>query len=562
MQHNTVDTAPSGPMTSPLAKSDYDNVATQALAHGQNLPAMLLAACARWRDKPAFTNLGRNLSYRELAEDSGKFGAYLRTGLALESGARVAIMLPNLLQFPIALLGVLRADLIAVLVNPLYTARELRHQLLDSGAEVLIVLDNFGAVASDAISGTAVKHVITTRLGDVLPWPKSLLIDLTVKYVKKLIPAFAINGAMRWPQALRLGANLTCPDSRATPNTTAQLQYTGGTTGLSKGAALAHQALMANVSASEQWLGRAFDPTRELNLICLPLYHIAAYTNMLYSWAHGMHCALVTNPRDIPALVKTFDLHRPSLFSGVNTLYDALLNNPDFARRDFAHLKLCIQGGTALRRGTAERWKALTGCDVIEMYGLSETSAGITVNYWDAPNPVGSIGIAMPGVEVTLRDELGNLVPLGEAGELCVRGLQVTSGYWQRDDETEQAFFEGHWFRTGDIAKADAAGYLYLLDRRKDMILVSGFNVYPNEIEDVVALHPGVLEAAAVGIADEKTGEAVRLVVVRKDPNLDVETLRAHCRKLLTAYKQPKVIEFRDSLPKSAVGKILRRELR
>ena len=552
---------------SPLAKLDFENVATNALAAGQNLPEMLLAACARWPDKAAFTNLGRCLSYRELADTSAHLASYLRHGLGLEPGARVAIMMPNLLQFPIALLGVLRADLIAVLVNPLYTARELRHQLIDSGASVLVVLDNFGSVASDAITGTGVKQVITTRIGDALPWPKSLLIDLTLKYVKKLIPDFAIDGAVRWPQALKLGAGLARVQSHAKADAVAQLQYTGGTTGLSKGAALAHQALIANVSACEQWLGRAIEPTQELNLICLPLYHIAAYTNMLYSWAHGMHCVLVTNPRDIPALVKTFDLYKPSLFSGVNTLYDALLNNADFAKRDFAHLKLCIQGGTALRRGTAERWKALTGCEVIEMYGLSETSAGITTNYWDAPNPVGSIGLALPGVEITLRDEQGNVVALGEAGELCARGLQITTGYWQRIEENEQAFFahfEGGqaWFRTGDIAKADAAGYLYLLDRRKDMILVSGFNVYPNEIEDVVALHPGVLEAAAVGVTDEKTGEAVRLVVVRKDPALDVETLRAHCRKLLTGYKQPKVIEFRDSLPKSAVGKILRRELR
>ena len=562
MSISSADTAISGNTTSPLAKADFDNVATSALAAGQNLPQMLLAACVRWADKPAFTNLGCSMTYRELAHDSANFAAYLRTSLGLESGARVAIMLPNLLQFPVALLGVLRADLIAVLVNPLYTERELRHQLVDSGACVLIVLDNFGAVASAAITGTAVKHVITTRIGDVLAWPKSLLIDLTLKYVKKLIPAFAIDGAVRWPDALKIGAKQARVNTTAQPNEVAQLQYTGGTTGLSKGAALAHQALMANVSACEQWLGRAFDPTRELNLICLPLYHIAAYTNMLYSWVHGMHCVLVTNPRDIPALVKTFDRYQPSLFSGVNTLYDALLNCPGFATRDFAHLKLCIQGGTALRRGTAERWKALTGCDVIEMYGLSETSAGITVNHWDAPNPVGSIGLPMPGVEITVRDEQGVRVPLGEPGELCVRGLQVTTGYWQRDNVTEQAFFEGDWFRTGDIAKADAEGYLYLLDRRKDMILVSGFNVYPNEIEDVVALHPGVLEAAAVGICDEKTGEAVRLVVVRKDSSLDAESLRVHCRKFLTAYKQPKVIEFRDSLPKSAVGKILRRELR
>jgi len=340
------------------------------------------------------------------------------------------------------------------------------------------------------------------------------------------------------------------------------LQYTGGTTGVSKGAALSHTALMANVGACEQWLGRALDPSREVGLICLPLYHIAAYTNMMYAWAHGLHGVLISNPRDIPGLVAAFVQYKPSIFSGVNTLYDALLNSADFVKLDFSGLKLSIQGGTALRRATAERWKQVTGRDVIEMYGLSETCAGITVNRWDAPNPVGSIGLPLPGVEICLRDESGELVPIGEPGELCVRGVQVTSGYWQRPEETTQAFFADGWFRTGDIAKRGEGGYLFLLDRRKDMILVSGFNVFPNEIEDVVAMHPGVLEAAAVGMPDDKTGEAVKLVVVRKDPALTVDDLRAHCRQLLTGYKQPKVIEFRDSLPKTPVGKILRRELR
>ena len=297
-------------------------------------------------------------------------------------------------------------------------------------------------------------------------------------------------------------------------------------------------------------------------MICLPIYHVAAYSNLIFNMAHGFHSVLVTNPRDIPALVAAFDKVKPAFFSGVNTLYDALLNSPEFAKLDFSGLKLCLQGGTALRRATAERWKAVTGKDVIEGYGLSETSAAITYNRWDAPNPVGSIGMALGEVEITLRDEQGALVPLGEPGELCARGPQITTGYWQQPEETREAFFDGGWFRTGDIAKADEQGYYYLLDRRKDMILVSGFNVFPNEIEDVVALHPGVLEAAVVGMPDEKCGEAVRLVVVRKDPALSEDDLRAHCRANLTGYKQPKVIEFRDVLPKSAVGKILRRELR
>jgi long-chain acyl-CoA synthetase len=480
----------------------------------------------------------------------------------LDAGDRVAIMLPNLLQFPVALLGVLRADLVAVLVNPMYTARELRHQLKDSGTTVLVVLDNFGAVAAEALADTAVKHVLTTRVGDLLPWPKSLLVDFMLKRVKKAIPPFHIAGAIRWPAAMTQGARLPRVESRAKASDIAQLQYTGGTTGLSKGAVLAHSALVANVAAGEQVFGRALDPNTDVALICLPLYHIAAYTNLLFTMVHGYHAVLVTNPRDIPSLVAAIRESRPALFSAVNTLYDALLNSKEFTALDLSHLKLCLQGGTALRRATAERWKALTGLDVVEGYGLSETSAAVTYNRWDGPNPVGSIGMALPEVEISLRDENGFEVPLGEPGELCVRGPQVTTGYWQQPGETRQAFFEGGWFRTGDIARADAQGYLFLLDRRKDMILVSGFNVFPNEIEDVVALHPGVLESAVVGVPDEKCGEAVRLVVVRRDPALTEDDLRAHCRKNLTGYKQPKLIEFRDSLPKSAVGKILRRELR
>jgi long-chain acyl-CoA synthetase len=547
---------------SPLAKTDFANVASAAIDAGQTLPQMLIDVCHQHGRRAAFTNLGRTLNYTEIDRLSADLAAYLRGGLGLDAGDRVAIMLPNLLQYPIAVLGVLRADLITVLVNPLYTPRELRHQLADSGAVALIVLDNFGAVAAEALEGTAVKHVLTTRVGDLLPWPKSLLTDFTLKYVKKVVPAFAIAGAVRWPTAIVRGARMPRVEANANASDVAQLQYTGGTTGVSKGAALSHTALMANVAACEQWMGRALNPEKEIGLVCLPLYHIAAYTNMLYAWTHGLHAVLITNPRDIPGLVAAFVQYRPSIFAGVNTLYDALLNSPDFVKLDFSGLKLSIQGGTALRRATAERWKQVTGRDVVEMYGLSETCAGITVNRWDAPNPVGSIGLPLPDVEISLRDEEGQPVPIGEPGELCVRGPQVTSGYWQRPEDTTQAFFAGGWFRTGDIAKRGEGGYLVLLDRRKDMILVSGFNVFPNEIEDVVAMHPGVLESAAVGMPDDKTGEAIKLVVVRKDPALTEEDLRAHCRQLLTGYKQPRRIEFRDSLPKTNVGKILRRELR
>ncbi len=549
-------------VVSKVAAPDYDRVASAAFDADQSLAEMLIAACARHGDRPAFTNLGRTLSFREIDRQSADFAAWLRHGLKLAPGERVAIMLPNVLQYPVALLGLLRADLIAVLVNPLYTARELRHQLNDSGAKALIVLENFGAVAADAIGGTAVERVVTTRVGDMLAWPKSWVVDVMLRHVKKLVPAFRIDGAVTWRQTMKSGATLPRVQPQAKADDTVQLQYTGGTTGVSKGAVLSHRALIANGAACEQWIGRLIDPDHDLGLVCLPIYHIAAYTYMLYAWAHGVHGVLITNPRDIPGLVGAFRQYRPSLFSGVNTLYDALLNSAEFATLDFSNLKLCLQGGTALRRATAERWKQVTGREVIEMYGLSETSAGITVNRIDGRNPVGSIGLPMSEVEISLRDEQGREVAADEPGEICVRSPQVTQGYWQRPDETAQAFFDGGWFRTGDIARRDDAGYLFLLDRRKDMILVSGFNVFPNEIEDVAAMHPGVLEAAAVGVPDDKTGEAVKLVIVRKDPGLTEEMLRAHCREQLTGYKQPKRIEFREQLPKSPVGKILRRELR
>jgi len=546
----------------PNARADFPNVATRAMEERQTLPGMLVAACERHAARPAFTNMESTLTYGDVDRLSADLAAFLRHGLKLAAGDRVAIMLPNLLQYPVALLAVQRADLVLVPVNPMYTVRELRHQLKDSGASVLIVLDNFGAVAAESLPGTAVKHVITTRVGDMLRFPKSLVVDFTLKYVKKLIPAFDIPGAVRWPTALSRGRALPRVQSTAKVGDTAQLQYTGGTTGLSKGAVLPHSALVANVASGEQCIGHSLDSNTDISLICLPIYHIAAYTNVLYCMAHGFHSVLISNARDTGSLIAAFKAYQPSLYSGVNTLYDALLNAPEFASLDFSRLKLCVQGGTALRRATAERWKEVTGLTVIEGYGLSETTSAITYNRWDAPNPPGSIGLALANVEITVRNEQGEEVPTGEPGELCTRGPQVTSGYWQQPEETRNAFFEGGWFRTGDIARVDEQGYYFLLDRRKDMILVSGFNVFPNEIEDVIAMHPGVLEAAAVGVPDEKTGEAVRLVVVRKDPALTEADVRAHCRKNLTGYKQPKVVEFRDSLPKSAVGKVLRRELR
>ncbi len=547
---------------SPLSRRDFHDRATKAIATGQSLPQLLLTACAERADEVVLHSMGRDYRYRELEADSAALAAFLRQRLNLTPGARVALMVPNLLQFPVAALAVMRADLVLVPVNPLYTARELAHQLKDSGAEVLIVLEQFAAVVEQALPGTAIRQVILTQVGDMLPWPKSMVVNFMVRHVKKMIPAHGLRDALSWPATLAAGRTLSSVDALAQPTEIVQLQYTGGTTGLSKGAALTHQALMANVAGVEQWLGTCLKPGQDNGLIALPLYHIAAFSNFLYGVCHGIRGILIVNARDIPALVDAYARHRPAVFTGVNTLYDAVLNVPKFASLDHSGLKLSVQGGTALRRRTAEEWQRVTGCRVVEMYGLSETCGGMTANHWDVDNPVGSIGQPLVGVQVCLFDEQGQAVAVGESGELCIRGAPLLREYWGHPDETRKAFFDGGWFRTGDIARQDEHGYLFLLDRRKDMILVSGFNVFPNEIEDTVALFPGVLEAAAVAVPDDKTGEAVKLFVVRRDPALTEEALRAHCRAQLTGYKQPRWIEFRDSLPKSAVGKVLRRELR
>lgn len=548
-------------LRSSLTQSTFTNLATAAIAEARSLAETLLQICEHRADQIALSSFGRDLSYAELAKHSGHLAAYLREDLKLPAGTRVALMLPNLLTFPVTMLAVIRADLILVPVNPLYTARELAHQLKDSGAEVLVVLEQFAHVVQAALPGTAVRQVVLCAVGDLMPWPKSLLMNVTVRHLKKLVPPYQLPGAIGFVEALKRGRSLPVPKASAKATDTVQLQYTGGTTGLSKGATLSHTALLANSAGLEQWMGPRLGSGR-VGLVALPVYHIAAYSNLLVNLIHGLQSVLVVNARDIPALVATYARYRPDVFAGVNTLFDAVLNHPDFQKLDHSNLKLCIQGGTALRRATAERWLAVTGCKVVEMYGLSETCAGITANRWDGDNPVGSIGKTLPGVEASIRNEAGEVLPVGEAGELCVRGAPLFTNYWQHPEETAKAHFEGGWFRTGDIARQDADGYLFILDRRKDMILVSGFNVFPNEIEDVVALHPGVLEAAAVAVPDDKTGEAIKLVVVKRDQDLNEDAIRAHCRAQLTGYKQPKWIEFRDSLPKSAVGKVLRRELR
>lgn len=548
-------------LPSPLTQATFTNIASNAIQAEQSLAHVLLGVCRQRAGDVALSSLGRDVRYGELAEQSAFLAAYLRGQLKLPVGARVALMMPNLLMFPVTMLAVIRSDLILVPVNPLYTARELSHQLKDSGAEVLVVLEQFAHVVEAALPGTAVRQVVLCAVGDLMPWPKSIVMNVMVRHIKKQVPAYQLPGAIRFDDAMRLGRGLPVPESHARASDTVQLQYTGGTTGLSKGATLSHNALLANAAGLEQWMGPLLKPGR-ISLIALPVYHIAAYSNLLIILLHGVRGVLLPNARDIPALVAAYARYQPDVFAGVNTLFDAVLNNSEFQKLDHSNLKLSIQGGTALRRATAERWQALTGCRISEMYGLSETSAGITANRWDRDNPPGSIGMTLPGVEASIRDESGQVLPTGEVGELCVRGAALFTDYWQHPEETAKAHFDDGWFRTGDIGRQDEVGYLYILDRRKDMILVSGFNVFPNEIEDVVALHPGVLEAAAVAVADDKTGEAIKLVVVRRDPALDEDSIRAHCRAQLTGYKQPKWIEFRDSLPKSAVGKVLRRELR
>lgn len=547
---------------SELVRADFTDRATSAIRQGKSLPQMLLESCREFPDRIALHSLGRNMTCRDLDRDSAALAAWLIHRLNLMQGDRVALMMPNLLQFPVAALAVQRAGLVLVPVNPLYTARELAHQLKDSGAACLIVLDRFAAVAEQALPGTSVRSVILSSSGDMLTWPKSAIANFLVQHIRKQVPPHGLRDAHRWSDVLAEGRRLPAVNAAPAPTDVVQLQYTGGTTGLSKGATLTHQALMANVAGSEQWLGSCLTPGKDCGLIALPLYHIAAFSNLLYSLTHGIRGVLIANARDIPSLVAAFAAHRPAVFGGVNTLFDALMLDPRFKTLDFSGLKLSIQGGTALRRRTGEDWQAVTGCRITEMYGLSETCGGCTANRWDVDNPPGSIGLTMAGVEAILRDESGVAVADGDAGELCLRGAPLLIGYHGHPEESARAFFEDGWFRTGDIARRDDQGYLYILDRRKDMILVSGFNVYPNEIEDTVAMHPGVLEAAAVAIADERTGEAVKLVVVRRDPTLDEATLRAHCREHLTGYKQPRVIEFRDALPKTAVGKVLRRELR
>ncbi len=520
----------------------------------------------KYADRNAFVCMDKFLTYRELDQLSQQMGAWLQSK-GLQRGARVAIMLPNVLQYPVAMAAILRAGYTVVNVNPLYTPRELQHQLIDSGSEAIIVLENFATTVEQVLPHTQVKHVIVATMGDLLGGLKGTIVNFVVRKIKKMVPAFSLPGAISFNKVLAEGARLSLTPVQQGHDDIVFLQYTGGTTGVSKGAMLLHRNVIANVLQNEAWMSPVMTPemrATSMGFMCaLPLYHIYSLTvSALMGMRLGGMCVLIPNPRDIPGFVKELTKHKIVVFPAVNTLYNALLNNADFAKLDFSSYKVCNGGGMALQRNVAERWLKLTGCPLIEGYGMSETSPVVTGNRVDITEFTGTIGLPFPSTEVAILNDDGVEVPLGEPGEIAVRGPQVMAGYWQRPDETAKSMTADGYFKTGDVGVMDERGYVKIVDRKKDMIIVSGFNVYPNEVEDVVASCPGVLECACIGVPDANAGEAVKVFVVRKDPNLTVEQIREHCKHELTAYKKPKYIEFRDELPKTNVGKILRRQLR
>jgi long-chain acyl-CoA synthetase len=527
-----------------------------------SLKALLEEACAEYRDLPAFTNMGHTLSFGEIDQCSRYLASCLQRHGCVK-GDRVAVMMPNVLQYPVAVHAILRAGLTVVNVNPLYTPRELEHQLRDSGARVIIVLENFCHVLAQVVEKTNVDKVITTRIGDLFPWPKRVITNLVVRYVRKMVPAWRIDGHVPWSRAIAEGKWQPLEEVEVGPEDLAFLQYTGGTTGMAKGAMLTHRNMVANVLQSSGWMRGSITPGRDIVITALPLYHIFSLTvNMLLFMRIGGHNVLITNPRDMPGFVRELTRYRFSMITGVNTLFNGLMNTPGFERIDFSHLRVTVGGGMAVQRAVAQRWQEKTGCVLLQGYGLTETSPSASMVELSATAFDGSIGLPLPSTEFSIRDDDGNELPIGEAGEICIRGPQVMRGYWQRPEETAAVMLEGGWFRSGDIGRMDASGRTTIEDRKKDMILVSGFNVYPNEIEDVVQRHAGVLECAAVAKPDEHSGEVVKVFIVRKDPTLSAEEVIAHCRTELTNYKVPREVEFRDELPKTNVGKILRRQLR
>ena len=520
-------------------------------------------ACRKYAAKPAFTNMGRTLTYAEMDELTRRFGAWLQKEAGLKKGDRIAIMMPNVLQYPIATFGALRAGLTVVNTNPLYTPREVEHQLNDSGATVMLIYDGAAATVQQALPKTSVKKVIVTSIGDMLGFPKGLIVNLVLRHVKKMVPAYDLPGAVQFKDVLSRGASLTLDPVEVGPEDIAFLQYTGGTTGVAKGAVLTHRNLVANTLQMVAWMPELERIDDTVVITALPLYHIFALTTNCLAFTYvGGQNVLITNPRDTKAFVEELGKVRFTFITGVNTLYNTLLNTPGFERLDFSSLKVAMGGGMAVQAAVSERWRKLTGRDICQGWGLTETSPVATANRYDETRFTGSIGYPIPSTDVAVVDDDGNPLPIGQSGELCIRGPQVMRGYWNRPEETAKVMLPGGWLRTGDIGRMDEKGLSYIEDRKKDMILVSGFNVYPNEIEGVVAGMPEVLEVAAVAQDDEKSGEIVALFVVKKDPSLTAEQVIAFCKKELTGYKVPRVIYFRDELPKTNVGKILRRELR
>jgi len=517
----------------------------------------------RFSSRPAYSNMGATLTFGDLDRLSRHFAAYLQKVLGLRKGDRIALQMPNLLQYPVALFGALRAGLIVVNTNPLYTPREMEHQFKDSGAKAVVILANFAHNLQEILPRTPIKHVIVTELGDMLGFPKRLIVNAAVKYVKKMVPPFNIPGATPFNETLRLGATQRLDPVTFDSDEVAVLQYTGGTTGVSKGAMLTHRNLVANMQQVSPVLMSLLKDGEESIITALPLYHIFSFTvNCMVFMKHGGHSILITNPKDIPAFIKEMSKHSFSVVTGVNTLFNAMLNHPDFAKLNFKSLKTTVGGGMAVQKVVAERWQKVTGKPLVEGYGLTESSPVLCVNPLDGRERIGTIGLPVPSTEIMIADEDGKEVALGESGEIWGRGPQIMKGYWQRPDETEKVITKEGWLKTGDIGVIDADGFVKIVDRKKDMILVSGFNVYPNEVEGVLATHPGVLEVAAIGVPDEKAGEAVKVYVVKRDESLTVDQVREFAKTNLTGYKVPKHVEFRKELPKTNVGKILRRALR
>jgi len=520
---------------------------------------------ANFGERPAYHCMGREITFVELERMSRAFGAWLQAQ-GLEKGERVALMMPNVLQYPVALFGVLRAGLVVVNVNPLYTPRELEHQLRDSGAKAIVILENFAHTLEQVIARTPVKQVVVASMGDLLGGVKGALVNFVVRNLKKMVPAYEFGNALRFNQVLRAAAGMTLARVEIMPQDIAFLQYTGGTTGVSKGAMLLNRNITANVTQVDAWLDpflTEYDRKHYIIITALPLYHIFSLTvNCMMMLKLGGKNVLIVNPRDIAGFVKELGKHKYTTITGVNTLFNGLMHHPDFDKLDFSALRISNGGGMAVQQAVADKWKKITGVTLTEGYGLTETSPVVTTNPPDLKEFSGSIGLPVPSTEVSIRDDAGNELPLGQAGEICIRGPQVMAGYWQRPEETAKVMTADGFFRSGDIGIMDEKGYTRIVDRKKDMILVSGFNVYPNEIEGVVMMLPGVLECAAVGVPDERSTEAVKLYVVRKDPDLSEKEVRAHCHQNLTGYKCPKYVEFRTELPKTNVGKILRRALR